>query len=75
MSFVVMRHTETGGVGAVAAEAVDLHRVNGWIRVSDYRGEPGDFHLPDYSDAPDLDAPPQHSPAVTKPDTDEEQQA
>lgn len=65
-SFAVMRHTETGGVGAVPALAVDLHRANGWVRVSDYAPEPSAFHLPDFADAPDLDA--------LKPDPEPEQE-
>lgn len=54
--FAVVRHTETGGVGTTAASAMDLMRANGWVRVSEYRAEPAEFHLPDFADAPDLDA-------------------
>jgi hypothetical protein len=71
-AFAVMRHTETGGVGTVPADAVDLHRANGWVRVSDYRAEPSAFHIPDFADAPDLDASettpeqePDQAPATT----------
>lgn len=63
--FAVIRHTETGGVGTTPAEAMDLHRANGWVRVSEYGPEPSAFHLPDFADAPDLDAA-----AETKPESD-----
>ena len=55
--FAVVRHTESQGLGVVTAEALDLHRANGWIRVSPWAAEPADLHLPDYVDAhDDLDA-------------------
>jgi hypothetical protein len=58
--FAVIRHTETGATGIVAAAALDMQRANGWIRVSDYRAEPADFHLSDFADArADLDAEPE----------------
>jgi hypothetical protein len=50
--------------------------VRGWYRVSEWRAQPADFYLPDFVDAPDLDAPepepeqePEEAPAET---TDEE---
>jgi hypothetical protein len=55
--FAVIRHTQTGGVGTSPESALDLHLANGWVRVSEFRAEPSDFHLPDFADAPDLDAP------------------
>jgi hypothetical protein len=56
--FAVIRHSESGGVGTSPAEAMDLHRANGWVRVSEYRHDPGAFNLADYDDdSPDLDAP------------------
>lgn len=58
-AFAVIRHTETGGLGVVPAAALDMQRANGWVRVSDYRTEPADFHLPEFADAfDDLDADP-----------------
>lgn len=58
--FAVMRHTETGGLGIVAAGALDMQRAHGWIRVSEYRAEPADFHLADFADSTtDLDAEPE----------------
>jgi hypothetical protein len=62
-TFAVIRHTETGGLGIVAAGALDMQRAHGWVRVSDYRDEPSDFHLPDFADAEDLDAEPEPEPA------------
>ena len=64
MSFVVVRHLETGGVGVIPEAAAENQRYRGWVRVSDPRPEPADFHLPDFADAPDLDAEPEpESPA------------
>jgi hypothetical protein len=57
--FAVIRHTETGLLGIVPAGALDMQRAGGWVRVSDYRDEPADFHLPDFADADDLDAEPE----------------
>lgn len=64
-TFAVMRHTETGGLGIVPAGALDMQRAHGWIRVSEYRAEPADFHLPDFAGVTtDLDAEPE--PKATK---------
>lgn len=60
--FAVIRHPETGGVGTAPADAMDLYRAGGWVRVSEYRAEPSDFDLSDYADAPDLDAPAEAAP-------------
>jgi hypothetical protein len=66
-TFAVIRHTETGGLGIVPAAALDMQRANGWIRVSEYRAEPADFHLGDFADArDDLDAEPEPEPKATK---------
>jgi hypothetical protein len=61
-TFAVMRHTETGGLGIVPAGAMEMQRAHGWVRVSEYRDEPADFHLPDFADADDLDAKPDAEP-------------
>ena len=63
MGFVVIRHPEIG-VGTCPADTLDLWRAQGWVRVSDERTEPSLFHLPDFADAPELDAeaPPTPSP-------------
>lgn len=62
-TFAVIRHTETGGLGIAPAAALDMHRANGWIRVSDYRAEPADFNVPDFADVlDDLDAEPEPAP-------------
>ena len=62
--FAVVRHPETGGLGVVPAGALDMQRAHGWVRVSEYRPEPADFHLPDFADATDdLDAEPEPEPA------------
>jgi hypothetical protein len=60
--FAVVRHPATAGLGTCSADAMDIHRANGWVRVSEYRAAPGDFHLPDFADAPDLDAEPEPDP-------------
>ncbi len=76
-SFAVIRHAETGGLGVVSAAALDMQRANGWVRVSDYRAEPADFHLPDFVDSfTDLDADPEPAPkAATKAATTKESKA
>lgn len=67
--FAVIRHLETGGVGTSSADAMDIHRAKGWIRVSEYRAAPGDFHLPDFAEASeDLDAPPAEPDPEPQPD-------
>jgi hypothetical protein len=61
--FAVIRHPDVTVPGIVAAGAVEVMRANGWIRVSDYRPEPADFHLPEFVDAvDDLDAEPEPEP-------------
>jgi hypothetical protein len=69
--FAVIRHSETGGIGTAPAEAMELHRAGGWVRVSEYRHDPGAFNLADYDDSPDLDAPVEktkHEPKKSKPE-------
>jgi len=62
-TFAVIRHPETGGLGIVPASALDMQRAHGWIRVSDFRAEPADFHLPEFADSTtDLDAGPEPGP-------------
>jgi len=76
--FAVVRHPQTGGIGTVPADAMELHLANGWVRVSEYRAEPSEFHLPDFAGAPDLDAPapepeqePKKAPAKTTKESSE----
>lgn len=65
MSFAVIRHPDVAGLGTAPAEAIEQLRANGWVRVSEYRAEPGDFHLPDFADASDdLDAVAEESAPV-----------
>jgi len=62
--FAVVRHPDIEALGVVPFAALDLHRAHGWIRISDWRAAPADFHLPDYDEAyEDLDAPPEKKPA------------
>lgn len=72
--FAVVRHPDVAVPGIVPAAAFELKRIQGWYRVSDWRDEPSDFHLPEFAEAPDLDAPEPaqepKSPAV--PEKDEE---
>lgn len=55
-----MRHPETGGVGVVPESSLDIHRNQGWLRVSDAlsRDERERVVLTEYAEAPDLDAKP-----------------
>jgi len=70
MAFCVVRHAEAG-IGTVSAGALSGVRVNGWVRVSEFRDRPSDFHLPDYVESTqDLDAEPPAEPAID----DEEQE-
>lgn len=66
-TFAVIRHIETGGLGVTPAGALQRQRVNGWVRVSEYRAEPGDFYLPEFADShTDLDAEPEPDPKAAK---------
>jgi len=60
-----MRHEELGGPALVPASALDIHRAQGWMRVSEAipldsvpQTDPAG-----YADAPDLDAPTDPGPA------------
>jgi hypothetical protein len=58
--FAVVRHPDIAVAGIVPAAALELHRANGWVRISDLRNEPSDFHLDDFADVQDdLDAVPE----------------
>lgn len=63
--FAVVRHPDVAVPGVVAAAALDHMRANGWIRISEYRDQPDDFHLPEFADVTDdLDAEPEVPPIV-----------
>jgi len=49
--FAVVRHPDIAEPGIVPQGAIDLLVVNGWYRVSDWRPQPSDFHLPDFTAA------------------------
>lgn len=56
--FAVIRHPDLDTVGLTPESGLEFFRVKGWYRVSEYRPNPADFHLPDFADATeDLDAP------------------
>lgn len=77
MSFAVVRHPDVAALGILPAGAFELARAQGWYRISEYRSEPSEFHLPEFADCfDDLDAPPKPEPEPeTEPvDEDEEQQ-
>lgn len=58
MSFAVVRHPDIDTLGVIPEGALEMHRARGWIRVSDWRREPADFHLPEFAEVvEDLDAP------------------
>ena len=72
MSFAVVRHPDIETLGIVPQGAMEYERVRGWYRVSEYRPEPNDFHLPDFAEATeDLDASPKKparkAPAAPEP--------
>jgi hypothetical protein len=70
--FVVVRHPDVDTPGVIPVAALEYQRLRGWYRVSEERDEPAAFHLPDFAEAPDLDAPKsKKSPA--KPESGEEQ--
>lgn len=68
MDWFVIRHPETGGVGVVGESSLDIHRNNGWLRVSDAIGESSKDQVvkADYVAAPDLDAPPSRAKTFIK---------
>lgn len=71
--FAVVRHPDIDTPGVIPEAALQAHRARGWYRVSDWRSEPADFHLPDFAEATDdLDKTPD-TPA--EPVDDEEQDA
>lgn len=62
-NFAVVRHPDIATLGIVPAAALEQQRARGWVRVSDLRNEPADFHLEDFADAfDDLDAEPEPEP-------------
>jgi hypothetical protein len=66
-AFAVIRHPDIAVLGIVPAAALEHQRARGWVRISDLRSEPGDFHLEDFADAhADLDAEPEPAPKAAK---------
>jgi hypothetical protein len=68
--FAVVRHPDIDTPGIIPQAALEAHLAREWYRVSDWRAEPAAFHLPDFFDAPDVDAPepeqePDEAPAET----------
>ena len=73
--FAVVRHPDIASIGVIPYAALDMHRANGWCRISEWRAEPADLHLPDYAEAfEDLDAEPPKKSRPAKPATGEEQE-
>ena len=78
MRFAVVRHPDVAAPGVIPESALAMQRAQGWYRVSDWRGQPADFHLPDFADVSgDLDDEPaqpaeaettaaRHTPAETE---------
>ena len=56
--FVVVRHPDITVPGVIPVDALELHKLRGWFRVSEPASQPADFYLPDFADAEDLDAEP-----------------
>lgn len=73
--FVVVRHPGISTPGVIPAAALEHQRARGWFRVSDERAEPAAFHLPEFVQAPDLDATPTTEAPAQPVEDDEEQQA
>jgi len=69
--FAVIRHPDVAVPGVCPEGALEYQRTQGWYRVSEWRAEPADFHLPDYADVfTDLDAEPEpDKPAKTTKET------
>ncbi len=66
-NFAVVRHPDIATPGIVPAAALEHQRARGWVRISDLRNEPADFHLPDFADVfDDLDAEPEPEPKAAK---------
>jgi hypothetical protein len=66
-NFAVVRHPDIATPGIVPAAALEQQRARGWVRVSDLRNEPADFHLADFADTfDDLDAEPEPEPKAAK---------
>lgn len=58
-AFAVIRHPDIAAPGIVPAAALEQQRARGWVRISELRNEPSDFHLEDFADVfDDLDAEP-----------------
>jgi hypothetical protein len=60
--FAVVRHPDIDTPGIIPQAALEAHLAREWYRVSDWRAEPADFHLPDFFDAPDVEANPEQEP-------------
>jgi len=69
VSFCVIRHPEVATPGTCPDTALEHWRGRGWFRVSDWRADASEFHLPDFAGATeDLDADEQAEPvAETEP--------
>lgn len=62
--FAVVRHPDVPSPGVIPEGALEFQREHGWYRVSEWRAQPSDFHLPDYAEATqDLDAQAPAQPA------------
>lgn len=65
--FCVVRHPDIETLGVIPEGALAYQRLRGWFRVSEYRAEPAEFHLPDFEDSlVDLDAPTKKTKATTE---------
>jgi hypothetical protein len=67
--FCVVRHPDIDSPGMAAEASLPLLEVKGWVRVSDFRESPSDFHLDEYADADVSD----ETPSPAEPEEDEEQ--
>jgi hypothetical protein len=62
MRFCVMRLADVGPA-TTPESAWPMYQARGWVRVSEWMDDTSQVYLPDYADAPDLDAEPE--PAKT----------
>lgn len=74
MRFAAVRHPDIEALGILPEPALEMQRVHGWYRVSDWAPEPAALHLPDYAGVfDDLDAQ-SEATGPEEPDDDEEPQ-
>ena len=67
----MVRHPDIETVGVCPQASFEAHRARGFYRVSEWRENPADFHLPDYAEGVDLDAEEPKKPRRKKADDEQ----